>query len=778
VTRAGFILGALAAALALSGLGCNVHTLQAVILPAPTCEEPAPTPLLDQITFGDANSEAAHAFAGPDTILGTGAFELPTRRIAVGAPLVFQLASAPDAQNYLTIKLWGSDTDAAVLFLYVNGTQVGAYEQDLPELDLNVGDAAYPGRFIYVTYPLPLTATTGNISVPLTINAVASVSSFAPPGREEQPLTQPTRPIYAAYVHTDPFFVPPSTDMQGTPPVVTPRAAPAGYPDFAGAHQDTDTAVTALLGWQLYGDAWNSAVAAGQVPAAVLGLFAKGTTTSRFSTTADWENWAVSTTTAGNSTVVNALTVLSLIYQSSWSQYYQSADILARVTRALDSLALMQGSNGAFTNATWVGAPTRAAATGSATEGSGTKALGWAVVTLADALAMAGLLDVMVDDDDDPTTPPIPRRQAWANMLVAHRDFLSSTAGRSQETMYDQSQVEALWLADAAVGILDPSRTLLSATALGYVDSTVGLADGPIGGLSVSPKGLPLMPNGTLNGSYDGRFGFLTIRSMCALGRLTADPGVLGQCINAIHAAAAFLYPAADDGASTIRAEGAITAEINRNPGFLEYGGNAYAADVLGDPVALRSIQLQLANYEPLSSSVIAQDVLFAENLAGYLEDLPSVERVATLPDGSYRFPMEDGQPDFVWTDEQGASGAIRNCGDRLYIALNWRHGFDGAANAADASVDNIARIHLSNNAYDRVATIAMESPSGFGRFYTATFGPYLIGMNLSTDSSYQLPPFTPPADAFELVQRRPAAAATTVVVPPGETRVLYRQTR
>jgi hypothetical protein len=71
-----------------------------------------------------------------------------------------------------------------------------------------------------------------------------------------------------------------------------------------------------------------------------------------------------------------------------------------------------------------------------------------------------------------------------------------------------------------------------------------------------------------------------------------------------------------------------------------------------------------------------------------------------------------------------------------------------------------------------------MESPAGFGRFYTAAFGPYLIGTNLSSDTRYQLPAFAPPADGFELVTRRTTAAATVVDVPPLSTRVRYRQMR
>jgi hypothetical protein len=440
----------------------------------------------------------------------------------------------------------------------------------------------------------------------------------------------------------------------------------------------------------------------------------------------------------------------------------------------------MQGTNGAFTNATWVGAPTRAAAAGSSAEGSGTKALGRAFAILTGALTAAGLLNVAVDHDDDPATAAVPRAQAWADMFLRHRDFLASSQGRSRGTMYDQSQMEALWLANEAVRVLAPARAWSPAAAIAYVNSAVGLADGPFGGRSVSAKGLPLEPTGTLAGGYDGRWGIITVRSMCALAQLTADAQVRAKCLDAVHATAPFLYPSIDTGMRTMRSEGAISTMINRNPGFVEYGGNPYAAAVLGDPVALRSVQLQLAHHTSLDPPPGGSNVHFEEDLAGYMQDLPHIERLVSLPAGSYRFPMEEGQPpNFLWADEKAGAAAIRNCGDRLYAALNWRRGFtDDIADAQHTRVNDIARIHLTRDRYDRIATIVMDSPRELGRFYTATFGPYLIGMNLSSDSSFELPTFSPVSGAFELVRSVAVAAGSKVMVPPFETRILYRQRR
>ncbi|MBC8132091.1 MAG: hypothetical protein H7X95_03850 [Deltaproteobacteria bacterium] len=758
------------------GVGCGNRRLQAVTLPAPTCEDPPPTPLLDQIAFGDSASESAHAFAGDGTILGMGAFGESSRRVGVGAPLIFQLSAAPNAQNYLTVKLWGGDADAAILFLYVADVRVGRFQGDLSELDLNQGEAAYPGRFIYVTYPLPPSATTGKISVPLKIDAVAGASVTAAFGQIDEPLTRPTRPIYAAYVHTDPFFVPPTAEVQGEAPATSTRRAAANYPDFAAAHRDVDTVVATMLGWQLYGDDWNTAVAAGEIPAGLLGLFARGTTTTKFANANAWRNWAVETTTRANAAGLSALGVLAMIHEAPWSTYHRNPEILTRVVQGFDSLALMQGANGAFTNPTWVGAPNRLPAVGSTTEGSGTKYVGRAFVLLAAALEAAGVLDGSVDDDDNRATASVSRRQAWADMFVRHRDFLVSASGRSSNTMYDQSQVEAFWSANEAIALLSPPRALPRDVALVTVRSAVGLGERPTGGLSVSPKGLPLEPRGTLDGGYDGRWGILTLRSICNLAQFTTEPDLKNKCRDAVRAVAQFLYPSSDGGFETLRAEGAITTGYNRNPGFVEYGGNAYAADTLGDEVALRSFRLRLDHHVPLRPPQ-PLDVHFTEDLVGYLQDLPVLENVATVKSHSTRLPMESGGPDFAWTDEPAGNIAISNCGDRLYGALNWRRGFtDDIADPAHVRVNNVARIHLTRDRLDRIATIVMESPFGFGRFYKATYGPYVVGMNLSSDTQYELPAVGGGASAFDLVQRRPVAGTAVVLVPPSETRILYQQ--
>lgn len=109
----------------------------------------------DGLTFGDRASEQAHAFTGMACPAVTGVLGRPCRRIGPGGALVFSLACDPERQNYRTAQFWGRDRNVATLFLYNGAKRIGLYGDMWPELDLNTGEAALPGRFYYATYMLP-----------------------------------------------------------------------------------------------------------------------------------------------------------------------------------------------------------------------------------------------------------------------------------------------------------------------------------------------------------------------------------------------------------------------------------------------------------------------------------------------------------------------------------------------------------------------------------------------------------------------------------------------
>ncbi|MDH7569869.1 MAG: hypothetical protein QHJ73_09820, partial [Armatimonadota bacterium] len=492
----------------------------------------------DEIRFGDPASEATHEFAGAGCPVHAGALGEKCRRIAPGGALVFSLRCDPTTQNYLTLKLWGSDRDVATLFLFNGQRRVGDYLGEWPELDLCKGEAGFPGRFYLVTYPLPREMTDGKTRVLLRIAAVGSINPYASdPASRERPQNGPTRGVYRAWVHTDPFLPTDWVGATGSPPDAPTRALPEGFSAVAELNRQADAAVERLRRWEIYGADWDAAMARGDVPPVVRGAVARPLRPEK----RDWAAWLdlVSTRTHdGNSVALNVLAVYALAWASPASRWRGDPELLDRVVAGLDFYCRAQGANGAFNaRAGWVGGPARKKA-GSCLEGFGTAGLGQAFVVLADTLQQQGLLEVLVDEDADPATPPVARRLAYATMFERHRDFLASPVGRGHATNQDLAQMTALWLSNEALRRLAPERAWPRAEALRYVRSAVGLERDPLGGYWVTRKGLALEPWGTLGGGYCGNYGLMAVGQLCRLAELTEDPAVRERALRAVQAAA------------------------------------------------------------------------------------------------------------------------------------------------------------------------------------------------------------------------------------------------
>jgi hypothetical protein len=738
------------------------------------CLAPAPAGA-DELKFGDAAPETAHRLVADKTALDTGGQGERCRRIEPGGALVFDLECDPEAQNYLTVKFWGSDGDVATLFLWVGGKRLGAYGEAWPELDLSQGGPAFPGRFYYATYTIPRLATAGKRTVTLKVAAVGSLAPYAAsPSDREKPQTRPTRGIYRAYSGADPFFTPGSAETQGQAPPASFRPKPAGFPDVGQLRKDVDDAIARLMRWQLYGPAWEAAVAERRAPGIVRGAIARGASPSRAMSDPEWRDFVANPTTQ-NGLPLSALAIFAKAYQSPWSRHHHSAEILDRVVKGLDFYAALQGSNGAFCNKTWVGGPRRRPAAGSCLEGFGTQALGQAVLLLQNELAAGKLLEQPIDADGDPSTPALPRREAWAEMLRRHRDFLASKEGRGHAANQDLAQMNALWSANEVARVLAPPQAWPREKALEYVHSAAGLTKDPLGGYWITRKGLCLEPWGTLGGGYCGNYGLMGVHQLSDLARWTGDKKVEQRALDAVHAAAYFYYPAAgEDGYLCMKKEGIISTRNTKWPCATDYGIDAYAAGALRDPVAIR--QVQLAIEHGVVPRVLPEgDSHFIEDLKPLVFGMENYEAALALAPAARRLPMEDGQADFAWADEQGATVAVKHRGARLYMSLNWRRGFkDGKRDPEHVQANNIARVHYTMPTIDRIATIEMESPHGFGKLYVCRYGPYLVAMNASEDAAYDVPLPAGVREAVDLVSGKACPAQGSVRVLPSTTAILY----
>ncbi len=125
---------------------------------------------LDTVIFGDEISEVEHSVDQVNTTVGNGGLEESYRKLEgsdiESSYLGVTLSVDPEVQNYLTIKLWGSDTLASRKYLYLyyyktffgslgRRDQIGSSRSDTPEIINWSNTSIYPNRFVYVTYLLP-----------------------------------------------------------------------------------------------------------------------------------------------------------------------------------------------------------------------------------------------------------------------------------------------------------------------------------------------------------------------------------------------------------------------------------------------------------------------------------------------------------------------------------------------------------------------------------------------------------------------------------------------
>lgn len=731
-------------------------------------------PLLDSLRFGDSAAEQAHAVQAEGTLAATGALGEPCRRLQANSALVFALCCAPGAQNYLTVKLWGSDTEVATIFLYDGDKRIGTYGNALPELDLGSGQAAFPGRFYYVTYPVPLAMTSGKTSVRLKLAAVGAMSPYAREAKDrEKPLRGPTRGLYRACTHTDPFFTPEPGEEQGTAPV--PAAAPPAAdaaPQIEANHRQIDNAVDKIRNWQLYGPDWQAKVKAGKAPAILTGATLRGLPPN--GTPAQLQDAAIVRISDGNSNGMLVPGILALAWAAPWSRHCQNAELLDRIVAALDFYVLAQGSNGGFNSGKWVGAPKRQVA-GHCLEGFGTQGLGRAALLTGAALAASGRLAETLDDDADAKTPAVPRRLAWTRMLAAHRDYLVSDRGRGHATNQDLAQIRAMWLCNEALRQLEPAQAWPRAQTLAYVEQATGLARNPMGDYWLTAKALALEPWGTLAGGYSGDYGVNCVYQVCDLAELTGDARIQQQARAALRAVAHFYVPGLDgEGRPCLRREGIVNMRNTAWPGPVDYYLDGYAAAVLQEPTALRFVQLWQAQgrqFEPLPD----KSAHFLAITEARLGDAANMAKALSLPPTAARLPFEPDQADSAWADEQGGAIVVQHGQERLFLSLNWRRGFrDGKRDLEHAQTNDIARVHFTTPTIDRIATIAMKSLPGFRGLYLCRYGNYYVAQNASPEQSCTLPPPSGARTAPDLISGKVLTLDQPVRMPPQTTIVLY----
>jgi hypothetical protein len=309
------------------------------------------------------------------------------------------------------------------------------------------------------------------------------------------------------------------------------------------------------------------------------------------------------------------------------------------------------------------------------------------------------------------------------------------------------------------------------------------------------------------------------------------DEKIKAQLLKMTRARSFFRHPALDaDGNRAMRLEQIIGWRDSHYPGDVVYAQRPAwdassietAANTL-DPYAVGCAQQFLADNQFFSSLEAQAKNGMQRITTGLLETPDQYDLLKAQPPSPHRLPMSWDQPDQVFTDEEDGVVAFKRGDEILYVSLYWR---------ARYAVNFLARVHYMTPRMDRIAVVRQRTdfePSGMtytrpdwtnfgfgngglrypgvfhsahageklpiakippevsfkegqenvyagkGDFYVLRYGPYLIGMNMTKERTFEL---TVPADvksATELISgRKSIPAGSTEKVGPRSTVVFY----
>lgn len=678
------------------------------------------TGILDTVVFGDSASESAHGFSTDLSQSLTGALGEPTRRLLPknpvevnGGTLSVTMAVDPVRRNYFTVKLWGGDDiddDIGRLYLYIplNGVeyQVGyRHEGDYMPLSVAASKPPLPGRFFYSTTLLPLWMTQGKNSLILRIVSTGRLyglgSGGPPSGNYQFNMTMNSRGIYQGYTHTE-AFLDVSGETQGSAPAVTTRPSPGEEMMNPG------------------------------------GAFYNGVNNrinNRLTTTTAIANFS----TADVAFLARSHSILGLAG-------YQNAAVLDKVVALIDAFATDYYANPV----------TSVTAGGNEGWGGRFGNLGLAIHYLGSALTPARL-DAIANFG---TGGSKARRSAWGDMLFASREF-----GRmNRRTLTNQAILAdgALYGANKGLLYLGDGRAFPENTAQDYLRQTAGilpwlgndLPDANGNGLPDEGSAMPWGSNYyqittkglTREWGYTGAgYGELAYH-LAAWFRLTGNTQFLDQAVKMTKARSVFRRPAIETAGSANYRSMEVTSllawrgvwETDGNySGYVGYADTAntneggkgmLVAAASGDPHVIGYAKQMLADNQFFT---YLDDNSIYYNTVTALESFADYQTIKAAADPGLRIPMSDGQPDFVWSDEQNRILALKQGNTRLWVTPYWQA-------KAGTGINGVARFHYSTSTYDQYGV--METTPRFEA--STTFArPNLVDM---PEKTIFIPPDTP----------------------------------
>ena len=758
-------------------------------------------PALDTVYFGNAASESDHGVVAVSSDIVTGGLGQPARRLLPLAPasyqggtVTFTLKVDPSAPNYVTFKFWGSDRGerAGRLLLYSEGKQIGYRDQgDYDAVNQMEDLPLCPGRFVYTTLPLPPGLTNGKSAISLTLEPIGWIFQYGNSFEQRQkPFNQPSRGIYAAYTGTGAYFEPPAGEPRGVAPTLSVRPSPG--PEVMDAVR------------------------------------------ARVNTFA--ERLCADPTKIDKTVVrdhANLIAFLAKAYQTPWCSAHNDARTLRKIVQEGDAYAILQSRDPGFVGSDWPGAGP----------------LGAAVLGVYPALQAAKVLDETIDLAGGKKET---RQQAWADTLKASVDYWQ--AHRRSYTNQSMIIDTHIYTANEGLRLLDASRALPRERVLGFLYQAMGIepwtgsitaersgggADLPKGAYSEFPYGRHYYDMTTKGQGrelgYAAGYGETAVHWGSDIVRVTGDAKLRDQLAKLTKARAPFRYPLPDqDGYRALVLESIIDNRNGHYPGEVTYSAShgsresepMEAAVLTRDPVVIGMAQQCLADNQYFAYLTSHLDNGDPGVVQGLLNAVDDYEIVSKLPATHYRLPMSDGQPDFVWADEEDAVVAVKHGDRRLYFNFYYR---------AERAINGLVRIHDLTPRIERIVTARGEyqyTPSGHeyvredwidgirGRgfpppgptvhqawagekmpiqkrpddapipaygdwgpfvgkadFYSLVYDHYVIGVNGSAAKSYRLSIPKGARSVKDLTTGKPRKVTPDVTVAPMSTVVLYIDT-
>lgn len=740
-----------------------------------------PTPLTDDLVFGDSAAEKTHQVQETKSDVVAGAMGQSARRLLPGGgepweggSVRFSIKVDPTLQNYLTARFWGDEVNANMLVLFCEGKQVGyRHLGDIDVLALPDDEPRYNGRFYYATTPLPRALTTGKNTVQLEIRSTGPVWGYAKTFEQYQkPMTTPSRGIYRVATHTDGCFIPAASEKQGEAPPDRVRMQP-GAEVIDAAKKRVNGTLDGFL---------KSKRPLNQMQAQLLA-----------------KAYSVKWTTAfRNPKAAEQIIACADDRYTAWKK---------------DAAAVWRDP--ATWNPDWFG-------------------LG----PIADAVRLfakevAPSLDAKLDGEKT-------RRAAWSEMFRASRDWLRThrRSYTNQSLFVDTN----LYRSHLALAAIEPANAWPEQRAKRYLYECLGLspwlgsdtADGSekswgTSYLQLTEKGL------SRELGYVGGYGEILGQMVDAYDATRAagqggDPMIKAQIAKLQRARLFFRYPMPDDdGFRCMRLETGAGWRDAHFPGGVTYAQRAgldetpiYAAAVTLDPQAVGAAQQMFADNQFFASIA---DLLRDNRLRavfGLLSVPDDYEIIRAQRPSSHPLPMTPGQPDTVFADEENGVVAIKHGTEILYVSLYWR---------SRLGINGLARAHYLTPTYQQIAVVNEDvkfEPSGqtwkrpnwtnfgFGNggqrypgkldsahageelpipklpadipfqpnkelpylgradFYQLRFGPYLIGMNTTKDKTFELATPAGVKEAPDLVAKKTVSFAGPMKVKPRSTVVLF----